>query len=138
MNKLQPTMMLVSSKFGIEDSFRLIPVSNECPYTEMIFDSESLTLIIIGNIKKQIFHMMARLNDDGELIKASKQRSNNKTFKEERKIIETPNEYYITNKDEIIYLIKLIAINTAEFDYMKFFEKKKKIVVPEKSKIIMP
>ena len=50
MNK---TMMLVTSTWDREKTFKLIPVSPDSPYNEGIFDPENKVLAVISKEKKQ-------------------------------------------------------------------------------------
>lgn len=116
------TMMLVTSNWKKKKSFRLIPVSPECPYNEVIFDMDERVLAIVSKEKKQSFHMMARLDDTGEPVRMKRPRTNGKDFAEERKTLETYYEYYIEHPEEISNFINLMAINSGQFDYSKYIE----------------
>lgn len=120
MNK---SMMLVTGSWGNNKTFKLIPVTPECPYNEAIFDRDSKVLALIGREKKQSMHMLAKLNDLGDVqrLKVGK-RENGKDYAEERKTLETYYEYYIENPEEIKELINLFAINADTFDYAQYME----------------
>ena len=60
-------MMLISSSFRNVKSFSLMPVNNDCPYVEAMYDPSSGILAVITKIRKQSFHMMPRLDDNGHL-----------------------------------------------------------------------
>jgi hypothetical protein len=56
-------------------------------------------------------------------------RANGKPFKEERRTVETYQEYYLTEKEEQIAFIKMFAVNAETFDFEKFMANKDKAAV---------
>jgi hypothetical protein len=136
-NSLGNNMMLVNSVFRNAKSFSLIPVSNDSPYVEAMFDPASGILAVISKDRKQSFHMMPRLDDNGQPQRLkSPSMETGKTVKEQRVMIDTFNEFYISEKADIETFIELFAINASSFDYKSFLEvdtKETKV-----SNIIMP
>lgn len=120
MNK---SMVLVTGSWGNNKTFKMIPVTPECPYNEAIFDRDSKVLALIGKEKKQSMHMVAKLDDNGD-VKTLKigRRAGGKEYAEERKTLETYYEYYIENPDEIKEIINMFAINADTFDYTQYME----------------
>lgn len=120
MNK---SMMLVTGSWGNNKTFKLIPISSECPYNEAIFDRDSKVLALIGKEKKQSMHMLAKLDDNGD-VKRMKigRRDNGKDYAEERKTLETYYEYYIENPQEIKDVVNMFAVNADTFDFNQFIE----------------
>lgn len=120
MNK---SMMLVTGSWGNNKTFKLIPISPECPYNEAIFDRDSKVLALIGKEKKQSMHMLAKLDDNGD-VKRMKigRRDNGKDYAEERKTLETYYEYYIENPQEIKDVVNMFAVNADTFDFNQFIE----------------
>lgn len=110
-----------------------MPIATTCPYVEAIYDTEGKVLVLISKIKKQTFHMLAKLDEQGDAQKLKRARANGKPFPEERKIIDTFQEYYITEKTEIEEMIKRLADNASSFDYKTYLEKD--IMAVEKPKI---
>lgn len=122
-NKLpmaKDSMLLITSEWGDNKSFRLIPITNDCPYVEGIYDPIEKVLVIISKIRKQTFHMVAKLDEQGDPQKLKKQRVNMKPFPEERKIVDTYQEYYITETEEINSMIQKLAENSSTFDFAKY------------------
>lgn len=115
MNK---TMMLITGSWGQKKTFKLIPVTPDSPYNEAIYDPDSKVLALIGKEKKQSMHMVAKLNEYGDItpMKVGK-RTNGKDYAEERKVLETYYEYYIDTPEEIKAVIDLLAVNADTFDY---------------------
>lgn len=114
---LKPTMMLVTSDWNDQPSFRLMPVTEDCPYVECLYDPESKVFVVISKVKKTSLHMLPKLDDNGDPSASKTPRRNGKLMKEERKSIETFQEYYVGSKIDIEVLIKLHAINANNFDY---------------------
>lgn len=115
--------MLVTGSWGKNKTFKMIPLTPDAPYNEAIFDLESKVLALIGKEKKQSMHMVAKLDDNGD-IKPMKigRRDNGKDFAEERKTLETYYEYYIDKPEEVIEVINLLCINADSFDYLQYLE----------------
>lgn len=126
MNK---SMMLVTSTWGSKKTFKLIPVTLECPYNEAIFDADNKVLAVISKEKKESLHMLAKLNEfgDPQTMKIGK-RSNGKDYAEERKTLETFYEYYVENAQEVKDFINMFAINADSFDYNVFFKEEAPVV----------
>ncbi len=62
-------MMLISSAFRGVKSFSMIPVTQDCPYVEAMFDPTSGILAVISKVKKQAMHMVPRLDENGQPIR---------------------------------------------------------------------
>ena len=129
--------MLVNSSFRGAKSFNLIPVSKEAPYIEAMFDPSSGMLACIGVNNKQSFHMVPRLNDDGQPMRLKvPNKTTGKTVKEQRVSQQTYSEYYVAEENDIENFINIFAINADTFDYKQFIEVD--IKKTETSKIILP
>ena len=129
--------MLISSPFRNMPSFSLIPVSNEAPYVEAMFDPSSGILAVISKISKQSFHMMPKLDENGQPQRLKvPNKETGKTIKEVRVSTETFSEFYLTNKDEIKDFLNIFAINADTFDFNAFMSVDVDKV--ETPKIIMP
>lgn len=115
--------MLVTGNWGNNKTFKMIPILPDCPFNEAIFDRDSKVLALIGKEKKQSLHMIAKLDDNGD-IKTLKigRRSGGKQFAEERKILETYYEYYIENPDEIKDIVNAFSINADSFNFVQYME----------------
>ena len=111
------TMMLVESTWQDTKTFKMIPVSNDCPYVECIFDPSSKVLVLIGKTTKTSLHMLPKLDEYGKAI------SGNRGAKQERRSIDTFQEYYIEEEKDIKEITKMFAVNASKFDIAKFLEK---------------
>tara|TARA_R110002167_G_scaffold177167_3_gene376946 strand:+ start:3472 stop:3891 length:420 start_codon:yes stop_codon:yes gene_type:complete len=129
-------MMLVNSTFRNVKSFTLIPVSVDSPYVEAMFDPSSSILAVISKVMKQSYHMVPKLNDDGEpqKLKVPNQQTG-KTVKEERRLVDTFSEFYLSDLDDIQAFIRMFAVNAKEFKIGEFFKDVKETKV---SNIIIP
>jgi hypothetical protein len=132
---MKHSMMLVTSSWGNDKTFKLLPITPECPYNECIFDVSTKVLAVIGKEKKESFHMLPRLSDEGDVqfMKIGK-RNNGKDYKEERKMLQTFYEYYVEHPQEIIDFLNMFAINADSFDYTQYLEKK--VEEPKQSSIL--
>ena len=130
-------MMLITSAFRNAKSFSLLPVSNDSPYVEAMFDPSSSILAVISKVKKNSFHMLPRLGEDGQPQRLKvPNKQTGKTVKEQRVEMQTFSEFYISDKKDIETFIELFAINASSFDYKEFLEVD--IKETKTSSIIMP
>ncbi len=128
-------MLLVSSEWNDAQSFKMIPISKDCPYVECIYDTRVQILAVVSSIKKQIFHMVPKLDDNGDLMERKIKKAGSKNYKEERKTIETFQEFYIENPEEIKNFIEMVSINSSSFNYQEILNKK---YVPSTDEAISP
>ena len=135
-NQIGQNMMLVNSTFRNAKSFTLIPVSMDSPYTEAMFDPASGILAVISKVMKQSYHMVPKLDDDGQPIRLKKPNpQTGKTHKEERRLVDTFSEFYLSDRADIETFIHMFAIIAEHFKVDEFFVDLKKT---EPSKIILP
>lgn len=111
------SMLLVTSSWGQFKTFKMIPISQDCPYNECIFDIQTKVLAVISKDKKESLHMLPRLSDQGDVqyLKIGK-RNNGKDYSEERKLLVTFYEYYLEDITEIEAFIKMFAVNAEMFN----------------------
>lgn len=125
------SMLLITSSWGSKKTFKMIPVSVQSPYNEVIFDADSKALAVIGKDSKESLHMLAKLNEWGDVVpmKIGK-RNNGKDYAEERKTLRTFYEYYIEETSEIIDFIKKFAVNADTFDYLQYVNTPAEVSAP--------
>ncbi len=119
-------MLLITSTWGESraNTFKLIPTDLNCPYQECIYDPEAGVLAIISKTSLQKWVMMPKLNDFGDLeMVKNNPRPGGKRFKEERRSMETYQEYYIEVESEITDFIARFASNSGTFNYTQFYKK---------------
>jgi hypothetical protein len=122
-NTLGSNMLLIKSSWNEGETFRLLPLTEDCPYVECIFDPSTKVFVVISKIVKTTLHMLPRLDDNGDPAPLKTKRANGRMVKEERKQIETFQEYYIEDETAIDSLIDTFAVNKAKFNYKKFMNK---------------
>ncbi|MEI6887472.1 MAG: hypothetical protein WCK31_04535 [bacterium] len=124
----KPSMLLITAEWNERNSFKMIPMTKECPFSEGIFDINTKVLAMMSYQSKDSVHLLPRLDDDGELVTAKKQRQNGKRYKEQRVTLDTFVEYYVSIPEEIIDIIKRLAINADTFDYTQYLNADAKLV----------
>lgn len=114
----EKSMMLVQATWQDKQTFRLIPISDSCPYVECIFDPGTKVFVIISKIKRTSLQMLPKLDEYGQPIAGSK------GHREERHKLEVFQEFYIEDKIAVKDLIHLFAINAKTFDFEAFMSEK--------------
>jgi hypothetical protein len=122
MSATKPTMTLVTSNWHGQTCFRLIPISNECVYSEGLFDPESQVLVMMSKSTKQTVHLVPKLDENGDIIPLKKPRPNGKNYKEQRLVLDTYTEYYVSNREEIAAFVNKFADNAKSFDFQAYFK----------------
>ena len=103
--------MVIKSDWNGQPTFKMIPLSKDCPYLEGIYDSQSKVLALIGITRKNVFHMLPKLDDNGDVVPRKTRTEGAKAHKEERRTIETFQEYYLIDADDIKAFVKMFATN---------------------------
>lgn len=128
MSTSKHSMRLITSSWLSQKTFRMIPVSLDAPYSEVIFDPETKTMVLFSKVTKTTFHMLPKLDDNGDLLKVTgKPRpaapgQTPRDYREGRNQMETFMEFYITEKEEMNSIIELLCDNASDFDYKKYTE----------------
>jgi len=116
------TMILLRSAFGSMKSFKLMPISSDCPYVECLFSPTEKIMVVISKYMKGSYHMVPKLDDNGDEIPVKgKPRKNGKQVKEERRLVDTCSEHYIITEEEIRDMVDMFAVNPKSFDLDEFF-----------------
>lgn len=111
----EKTMMLVRSSWQENQTFRMIPVSESCPYVECIFDPGTKVFVIISKTTKQSLHMLPKLDEYGQVITGTK------GTKQDRHKIEVFQEFYVEDLEAIENMVHFFCMNADTFDYKSFF-----------------
>jgi hypothetical protein len=128
---VEKSMMLITSNWGPYKSFKAIPINEACPYMEAIFDPSSKILAVISKHSKQSYHMLPKLDDNGDPMKLKmSKRDNGKDFREERRLIETYAEYYVSERSEIETFLNGFCLNADSYDYAQYLDKELPNQVP--------
>ena len=124
---MSKSMMLVQATWQEQQTFRMVPIDNTCPYVECIFDPVTKVFVIISNIKKTSLHMLPKLDEYGIAVVGSK------GTKQDRNKLEVFQEFYLEDQAGMIDIIELFAINAKKFDYKSFMEVKSEEVSDSKT-----
>jgi hypothetical protein len=104
-----------------EKNFSGIPVDNNSPFVEIVWDPVRKNLAIISKTKKESFHFMPKLKGNGApLPNNDKDSAAMMPYQQERLLIETFHEYYISDVEEIKDFIKQTMVN--DFDFEAFLK----------------
>jgi hypothetical protein len=114
-------MLLITSTWGPAKTFKMIPVTKDCPFNECIFDVQSKVLAVISKESKESLHMLPKLTDTGDVMRLKiGKKDNGKDYAEERKALVTFYEYYVTEKQEITDFVQKFAINANDFNFTEY------------------
>jgi hypothetical protein len=102
---MEKSMMLVKSSWQETQTFRMIPVTDACPYVECIFDPGTKVFVIISKTTKHTLHMLPKLDEYGQVITGSK------GTKQDRHKIEVFQEFYIEDMELTFKINKLMLAN---------------------------
>lgn len=119
-------IMLVKGFFhqeGMEKplpNFIGIPMETDSPFVEIIWDPKEKVLGVVSKVTKDKFQFVPKLSSKGvPLPNNDKNTAQIVPFQQERLLIKTFHEYYISDQKEIIEFLKLYAYNP-KFDWDQF------------------
>ena len=112
-------MMLIKAHWEGHDTFKMIPVTEDCPYTEVIYDRRLPILAVISKIPIEKMMMLPRLDDKGNPQQTTG-KANGKTYKEQRAFVKTYQEYYFQGEEQVKEFVEMFAVNADTFDYKEF------------------
>jgi len=118
------------------DTFKMLPVSLDCPYVEVIYDPGLTLMVVVSKINKDNYQMAVKLDGDGHPTKAKKPHADGNPYRQMRERITVKQEFYIIERDEQIEFVKQFAVNDKfPFEkYMRDIEKESKAIVKPESK----
>jgi hypothetical protein len=133
--------MVKTAYWQDKDTFKLMPLTKECPYLEVVYDPGTTLLVVISKIQKDQYQMVPKLDDNGDRIPVKRPRENSSPFREQRVTLKTFQEFYITKKEEQEEFLKEFAINFSTFDYKQYLrdidaEPTPIIEAPEKAPLV--
>jgi len=122
----------VSHEGNKKATFKMIPLTKDCPYMEALYHPIYRGFGIVGKFKKSSYEMVPAL-EKGEFIPKKKNiREGEFPFIQERRLVEAWNEYEILTKEEILNFIKMFAVNADSFDVEPFMkEPEPTVITPE-------
>jgi len=95
-------------------------MDKNCPYVEVILDNTNGVLVVIGASIKETYHMIPTLDKNGDRIQVKVKGAKIGESVQERRMIQTYQEYILFNPSEITDFIKVYAFNADSFDYKKY------------------
>ena len=105
-------MLIYSTNWYGNDSFRMLPTTEDCPFNEAIFDPTTKVLAVISKDFKEKPQMLPKLNDKGQVIPLKVMMENGQPrYVEERKMMDTYYEYYLDKLEDIKTFINHFAMN---------------------------
>ena len=110
----EKSMIIVQATWQENQTFRMVPISTDCPYVECIFDPATKVFVVISKIKRTSLQMLPKLDEYGLAVTGSK------GTKQDRNKIEIFQEFYIEDKTAVETLVEFFGINAKKFDYKKF------------------
>ena len=113
-------MLLHTSYWGERNTFKMLPVTQECPYAEVIYDPTTTLLVIISKISKENLQFVPKINEQGDMVPVKRPRTNGKNYCESRISMQLLHEYYLTTKEEQEAFVEQFAVNADSYDYKKF------------------
>jgi hypothetical protein len=125
-NTTEHTMYAVTGIWNEEETFKLIPFSKDAVFIEVIFDPTQQILVLISKDKKSQYHLVEKLDDDGNpILRKSAVKNlhqiNTIPYKKERRLIDTFVENYVYPIHEIEELVSKLIWNQ-DFDFKKYFK----------------
>lgn len=121
MNNAQ-SMLVCRTTWNSQPSFKMIPLTSDCPFNEVIFDSTQNVLAIVSKEKREKPHMMHRLDDKGRPIEIK----NEQKFAEMRVMVDSYYEYYIEHQEDIQAFVKHFAVSINHDALGDLFDEPKK------------
>lgn len=97
-----------------------IPMDSSSPFVELIWDPKEKVLGVVSKVVKDKFQFVPKLSSKGTPL-PNNDRSTNKIapFQQERLLLKTFHEYYISDQKEIETFLKMYAYNP-KFDWAEF------------------
>ncbi len=114
------SMLLTSTQWNEQDTFKMIPISQDAPYVEVIYDKESKVMVVISKQTKISLHMLPKLDENGYPTQVKSGPHAGKQ-KQERKQLEVFYEFYIDNQTDMQNIIEHLAVNS-DFNWKQYLE----------------
>lgn len=113
--QIQRSLLLTSCTWdnGNYESFRMIPLTQECPYVEVFYDPTIQVLVVLLKEQKERLTLVPKLDEYGNEAK-----KNNRALIDRQRAAYYK-EFYITKPAEMEQFIELFGYNTDSFNYQK-------------------
>jgi hypothetical protein len=114
-------MLLIHSNWKEAKTFKMIPVADNCPYLECIYDAQLKVLAVISKSKKDTFHMLPKIDPNGDPEMRKTPGRDGSPYKQERRSQETYQEYYLEDLRDIQEFVTMFAVNYSTFPIDTYF-----------------
>jgi hypothetical protein len=126
------SMLLVKGTIDYDNTsratFKMIPITKDCPYLEVIYHPVFLGLGIVSKFKKKEYSMIATLDKEGNpIMKKKKLQPGETPVMMERRGMDAWHEYVLITKEEMVSFVEMFASNADSFDYKTFFPKEQAV-----------
>ncbi len=121
--EITKSMMIYKSDWYNQETFKMLPVSEDCPFNEVVYDPQNGFLAVVGKNIKEKPQMLPKLNDKGDIMMKKVPDGKGVPYIEERRIMDAYSEYYLIDKEDIRSFIKTFAINP-EHSMLEVLDKK--------------
>lgn len=118
-------MIKITSGFGNKPTFKLIPISSDCPYLEAVFNPITKMLSVVSIVKYEGFQFLFKIDDSGNKIPLpGKQQDKNQPvlYKQERLRVDHFYEYTIAERKEIEEFVEIFTENFKANDIADYFK----------------
>jgi uncharacterized protein Veg len=137
------TMMLVTVPYTpTENSFRLIPATQDAPYVDCVYWKDKKVLEVNSIIKKNEYAMFPKVDENGDIerrkVTITQENGQKIEHKQERRMAEIFQKFYIIEKDEIIAFVKAVAVNSDVVAFEQYINDSNLVKGITKPEIIMP
>lgn len=119
---IERSMLLTTSEWESEnnkvqcETFRLIPITTNCPFREGFYDPEVGVLVLMAKDNREQFTTMPRINEYGlEIFKRKK------ALVDQHRV-QLPVEHIIKEPKEIKDFLTLFAFNVEVFEFQKYLD----------------
>ena len=124
---MEKSMMIVACTWQKKPSFKLVSLSKDCPYNEMMYDLDDKVLAIISKELKSKPHLIGKVNGKGQALQSyDKNKKGEKVAVPlyERVVMDMYYKYYIEGIKDIKALVEHFAINP-EHEMIEMLDAKK-------------
>jgi len=133
---MKKSMMIVACTWQEKPSFKLISISKDAPYNEIMYDPTERVLAIISKEFKGKPHLLPKLRGSGKAMftkDIDEKGEKIQVPQYERVIMDIYYEYYIEDKRDMKALINILAINP-EHKMLELMDKKEVKTKPKAKK----
>jgi hypothetical protein len=112
-NPITPSMMIYVAIWEGHPTFKMLPLTADCPFNEVIFDPRSATLAIVAKDQKERLQLIEKLDELGNPVPDKKRRTaeGEPVYLRERKPMKMYYEYFLQNKQDVQAFVDTFAVN---------------------------